>query len=481
MAQGPQSRTTILAALRRSSVALAVAALAACGGGGGGGGGTTDASGGASAGGTAPPPASTATPVAAGSPISGGGSVGSTGSTGTASGPTAASSTTKAAAFQRTDFQVNTTTAGSQSGGVVAHLANGGYVAVWDSRAMEFGGSEIRMQRFDAQGQPLGAEQLVAAQGNYAQVAAFADGRFLVTWRLSPFAYEVDAHGAMFDAQGVQIGSTMQLGSGFNSFQPRPLALPDGTFMLAIDTDDGKYSAPLGLVQHFAADGTALGQATRLESQLSVQTGSYSPNSAGQARMALLADGRIATAWVASGTNSSELRLSLFDGQAQSLGAATVLDARSMPITAPSIAALPDGGYAVTWATGASGQPQTAFLEVFDADGTSRARRQLAASAAGQSGQITPRVTTLADGSLEVAWDSMWWDGTLSRRVLWTQHVDRNGAPLTDAQQVDAQGWTTDNLPSDSLDLAPTTGSGFLLLYGRWTARDSWEVRAGAH
>lgn len=476
MATGTRARTAVAAALKRSSVALAAAALVACGGGGGGGGGGGDAPAGASAGG-AGAAASAGTPSASGTPASGG----SAGSTGTSAGSSTAGTAPAAAAFLHDDFQVNTTTTGSQSGGMVARLANGGYVTVWNSRAAEFSGSEVRMQRFDAQGQPLGAEQLVAAQGNDAQVAAFADGRFLVTWRLSPYADDVDGHGAMFDAQGVQLGATLQLGSGFNSYDPRPLALPDGSFVLAIDTDDGKFSAPLGLVRHFAADGTPLGQATRLESRLSVQTGPYSPNSAGQARMALLADGRIATAWVASGTTVSELRLSLFDGQAQSLGAPVVLDSRSVPIALPSIAALSDGGYAIAWATGANGQPQAAFLEVFDADGTSRGRRQLAASAAGESGQITPRVAALADGSLEVAWSSTWWDGALSHRVLSTQHLDRSGAALGSPQQVDTQVWGPENLASDSLDIAATGGSGVLLLYGRWTAQDSWEVRATAH
>lgn len=470
MGMGTQARRTFTAALQRSSVALAAAALAACGGGGGG-----------SDPGAAPAGASAAaagTPLAAGLPAPSGGTTSSTGSS--AAGGSTASTATTAVAFQRADFQVNTTVAGSQSGAVAARLANGGYVAVWESRATEFGLSEVRMQRFDAQGQPLGAEQLVAGQGNYAQVAAFADSRFLVTWRLSPAAYEVDGRGALFDAQGVQLGATLQLGTAFNSYQPRPLALPDGTFLLAIDTDDGKYSASLGLVRRFAADGTPLGQATRLESQLSVQTGAYSPNSAGQARMALLADGRIATVWVAAGTGVSELRLSLFDGQAQALGAPTVLDTRSVPVALPSIAALPDGGYAIAWATGAYGQPKAALLEVFGADGSSRGRRQLAASATGASGQLTPRVAVLADGSLMAAWSSTWSDGAQMHRVLSTQRFDGSGTALGAVQQVDTQLWTPENLPADSLDLTATTGSGALLLYGRWTAQDSWEVRATA-
>lgn len=483
MAIGRQARGAIEAALKKSSIAFAAAALVACGGGGGGGGADP------AAGGSAQAPASAGTPVAATPPASSGGSTTGTSNGGTASSgggtgtASAAGPAAGTAAFQRTDFQVNTATAGSQAGGVVAHLANGGYVVAWDSRsdAANPGLSEVRMQRFDAHGQPVGAEQLVSGRGNYAQVAAFADGRFLVTWRLSPFAYEVDAQGALFGADGVQVGGTLALGNGFNSYQPRPMALPDGTFVVAIDTDGGKYGPSYGLLQRFAADGTALGAPARFESQLSTQTGAYSPNSAGQARTALVADGRIAAAWVAAGTGISELRLSLFDGQVQALAAPVVLDARSTPIALASIVALADGGYAVSWTAGASGEAQAAFLEIFNADGSSRGRRQLAASNGGNYGQIATRLGALADGSVAAGWAATSWDGTQYRRVLATQRFGGDGAPIGTAQQVDTQLWpASDGFASDSLDLTATGGSGFLLLYGRWTEQASWDVRATA-
>jgi len=398
--------------------------------------------------------------------------------TGTGSAPSASGNAPAPVAFLRTDFQVNTATAGSQSGANIARLANGGYVAVWDSTAVLFGPTEVHMQLLDAQGQAVGGEQVASAHGSLSQVTAFTDGRFLVTWRVSPFALEVDAQGQMFDAQGAPLGSTILLGTAVNGYTPRPMALPDGTFVAAIDNlGGGKFGPDFGLIAHFAADGTPLGQPTRLESQLSVQTSAFSPNSAGQATTAILADGRIAAAWVASGTDISELRLSLFDAQVQPVGSHVVLDTRAAPLRSPSIAVLADGRYAVAWVAGATGQPQTAFLELFDAGGASLGRQELASSQGGQGAMLTPRLAALADGSLVAAWSLTSWDAQ-GHRALTTRRFDRSGAPRGAAQLVDTTTWTPDDLPLDSLGLSRTTGAGFILLSGRWTAAQSWDVRA---
>ena len=483
MAAVRQAHRGLVVTLRSTSVALAVAALAACGGGGGGSD-TPATAGSGGAGAPATSPVATGTPPATSpstAPASSGTGATGTGTTTPAAGtnPGAATSpatTTPAAVFQSNDFQVNTFTAGSQSGANVARLANGGYVVAWDSTSAEFGTSEVRMQRFDAQGRAVGSEQVVSAHGNASQVTAFADGRVLVTWRVSPFALEVDGQGQMFDAQGAPVGGTIALGNAANGFTPRPMALPDGSFIAAIDVPGGgKFGPSYGLVAHYAADGTPIGQPTRLESQLSVQTGAFSPNAAGGAHTAVLADGRVAAVWVASGTDVSELRLSLFDAQAQPLGTPVVLDNRAGSIQSPSIAALSGGRYAVSWVAGATGQPQTAYLELFDAAGASLGRQQFATSA---TGTLVARLARLADGNLAAAWSDTTLATAQGNRQLLARRFDASGAAIGPVQQVDTASWTADNFAFDSLGLAATTGDGFLVLYGRWTAAQSWDVRA---
>ena len=469
MASPKQARSGFSAALKSTSVALAIAALAACGGGGGGGASTPDAG---------VPVSSPGAPVATGTPV---GTGTSTGASASGTGP-AASATGAALApvvFQRADFQVNTNTAGSQAGANVARLATGGYVVVWDS-SPSYGAVEVHMQRLDAQGQPAGAEQVVSAQGNGSQVTAFADGKFLVTWRFSPYAYQVDAHGQMFDAQGGRVGGEMLLGSALNSYLPRPMALPDGSFIAAIDTEAGKYGPSYGLLQRYGADGTPVGQATRLESQLSVQMTSYSPNSAGQAHTALLADGRIAAAWVARGTGIAELRLTLLDGQAVPLSTSTLLSGAEALYESPAITALSGGGAMVSWVTGAYDQAKTAYIAMLDASGTMGTPQVLATT--GANVDLTVQLATLADGNVVATWSTASFDPAAlrTRSQVAQRFSGSTGAALGAALPIDtATSDGTDNLfPVDSQAVTAMTGSGFLALYGRWTAQDSWEVRA---
>src|SRR5690349_2914059 len=111
---------------RAAGSIVLLAALAACGGGGGG---------------------SAAEPGGAGSLAS---SLGATdGTTGAATG---ASGVPMAAQLQGGEFTLNRATAGDQGRAAAVALPGGGFVAVWSSNAT--GASEVRMQRFAADGRP---------------------------------------------------------------------------------------------------------------------------------------------------------------------------------------------------------------------------------------------------------------------------------------------------------------------------------------
>jgi hypothetical protein len=275
----------------------------------------------------------------------------------------------------------------------------------------------------------------------------------------------------------------MLLGSGYNSYSPRPMALPDGSFIAAIETEGGKFGPSYALVQRFTAAGQPVGQPTLLESQLSPQTGPYSPNAAGQARTALLADGRIAAVWIARGTGIAELRLTRFDGQAMPLATSTLVGGVTALYDAPAIAALAGGGAMVSWVVGAYDQPKTAYVAMLDGDGTLGTPRVLATSVANED--LTTRLATLADGNVVATWSLAGSDAAFQRtRTQFAQRFSGStGAALEAALPIDTavSDGVADNLfPIDSQAVTATTGSGFLALYGRWTLQESWEVRAAA-
>jgi Ca2+-binding RTX toxin-like protein len=84
------------------------------------------------------------------------------------------------------DTPVNTTTAAEQTHAAIAGLADGGHVVTWTSAGQDGSGSGIYMQRFDADGEPVGSETLVntttANDQGFSSVAALTGGGFVVTW-----------------------------------------------------------------------------------------------------------------------------------------------------------------------------------------------------------------------------------------------------------------------------------------------------------
>jgi Ca2+-binding RTX toxin-like protein len=74
----------------------------------------------------------------------------------------------------RTDFLVNTSTAGSQVGADVVALADGGFLVTWQNSALNFNFG----QRFDASGNPVGIEFAVKPDASRIDAALLKDGRF---------------------------------------------------------------------------------------------------------------------------------------------------------------------------------------------------------------------------------------------------------------------------------------------------------------
>src|SRR5262245_6893633 len=105
-----------------------------------------------------------------------------------------------------TEKLVNTTTIGDQFNSEVAALTGGGFVVVWTDNSAGTD-SAIRAQRYDAVGNPVGAEMLIAPSipGNdldLPSVTGLADGGFYVTWTQNA-GVNNEIRGSVYDANGV--------------------------------------------------------------------------------------------------------------------------------------------------------------------------------------------------------------------------------------------------------------------------------------
>ncbi|MCB1486500.1 MAG: calcium-binding protein [Bauldia sp.] len=103
-------------------------------------------------------------------------------------------------------IHVNTTTAGDQNDPEVAALADGGFVVVWNDP----GSGVVRGQRFDAGGNKVGSEftENFSVEDNPV-VAALSDGRFIVGFEdVDNAPTDIDIHGTIFDPRTSPINGT---------------------------------------------------------------------------------------------------------------------------------------------------------------------------------------------------------------------------------------------------------------------------------
>jgi uncharacterized repeat protein (TIGR01451 family) len=164
---------------------------------------------------------------------------------------------------------VNTTTAGEQwvyfwSIRSVAMKPDGGYVVAWiDNGGLDGQAQGIFGQMFDATGTKVGTEFQVNTTTSGSQtdvtVAVAPDGSFLIGWDGPGISQDVFAQ--LFTKDGVKKGTEFLLSTTVNGNQKYPEVqfYPDGTFLAAFA--DGSNSSKL---QKFDADGRTIGLETTI-------------------------------------------------------------------------------------------------------------------------------------------------------------------------------------------------------------------------
>ncbi|MGF1499066.1 MAG: right-handed parallel beta-helix repeat-containing protein, partial [Elainellaceae cyanobacterium] len=137
------------------------------------------------------------------------------------------------------EFQVNTTTAGSQNYPAIATLSDNSIVVAWNSYGQDGSAYGIVAQRLAADGTPLGGEWVVnsATTANQRQpdITALTDGGFVITWRSqATFGGDYQVLGQRYDAAGNPVGTDFQI-NGVTPTQDQGKAaiagLADGGFV----------------------------------------------------------------------------------------------------------------------------------------------------------------------------------------------------------------------------------------------------------
>ena len=175
--------------------------------------------------------------------------------------------------------------------------------------------------------------------------------------------------------------------------------------------------------QAYNADGTARGGEVRVNT--------YVASDQSEQQITALADGGWVVTWNSDGQDGSGY--GVYQQAYNADGAALGSEIRVNTFVTgdqvrPQIAALADGGWVVTWTSGADqdGSQRGIYQQVYNADGTvNGAEVRVNSFVAGD--QYMPQITALADGGWVVTWTSMSEDGTQSS--VCQQAYNGDGSP----------------------------------------------------
>jgi len=354
----------------------------------------------------------------------------------------------------------NTQTAGDQLKPSTIGLNDGSFLVFWQtsSTADDGSGSAVKGQRFTATGVPTGAEFLVngAAAGNQTIVraAALASGNLVVTWETADPTQDgsgTAVKAQMFSAAGAKIGSEFLVNTLTYMDQQAPTvaSLTDGGFVVAWQSTDPAQDGDTWAVkaQRFDSAGAKVG------SEFLVNTVAF--GSQNNIDVAGLSNGGFVVTWQTSNGASADIFARAFSAGGTALGPQFQVDYDYQSQIDGRVAALPGGGFVVTWWTG-GGTVQGIRAAIYDSTATkvgSEFTVNTTGATNGTVGAYKPDVAVLTDGTFVVSWD--YTGGIRAQQVSATGQ--KIGSELTIATQAST-------VLGDS-SIAALSGGGFVVAW----------------
>jgi Ca2+-binding RTX toxin-like protein len=303
------------------------------------------------------------------------------------------------------ETRVNSTTAASQYASSVTGLSDGGWVVTWNSLFQDGSGGGAYQQHYDSNGGTVGVETRVntttAGDQFGKSIVGLADGGWIVTWQ------SVDQDGSVYQqryrADGTPVASEVRINTTtLNSqIEPSVTALADGGWVSTWTSYDQDGDATGIYQQRYAAFGAKVGS----ETLVNTETGGDQFHSS----VASLSDGGWVVIWVSVGQDGD--RGSIYQQRYESTGDKAGIETLVNTTTQdnqldPSIVGLADGGWIVTWvSSGQDGDGDGVYQQRYDAGGV-RLGGETLISATTVGFQNAPSVVALADGGWEVSWES---------------------------------------------------------------------------
>jgi hypothetical protein len=306
---------------------------------------------------------------------------------------------------------VNTYVTTSQGFPSVAAMADGGWIVTWYGNHSTESGYGVFLQRFDANGATVDGEVHVntttSSNQEYPVVTVLADGGWVVAWDGPGTGDTEGVFLRRYDANGDPVGGETLVNTTTTNAQNKPAitTLSDGGWVVAWHGNGTGDSS--GVFQkRYDASGNLVAGETLVNS---TTTGTQS-----EASITALADGGWVVSWFGQGTGDTVgVYQQQFDEDGIAVGGETLVNTwATNGQNYSSITALSDGGWVVVWASsGQDGSSDGIYAQVYDSDGTTSGT-EFRINSTTSGAQSYPSVTALDDGNFLVTWQSANQDGS---------------------------------------------------------------------
>uniref|UniRef100_UPI003726B343 Ig-like domain-containing protein n=1 Tax=Yoonia sp. R2-816 TaxID=3342638 RepID=UPI003726B343 len=343
------------------------------------------------------------------------------------------------------EFLVNEFTDDWQAEPSVTTLANGHFVVTWQSRDGQQGdpsGYAIKARIFDADGTEVVSEFQVNEFTEYNQMrpnmTTLANGDFVVTWqsddRQQGDTFSPAIKARIFDADGTEIVSEFLVNEFTDSWQYHPsvTTLANGHLVITWHSDDGQQGDTSG-----SAIKARILDATGDEIVSEFQVNEFTNGSQWFPSVTALANGGFAVTWesddrLQGDTSGTAIKARIFDENGvETVSEFLVNEFTNGTQSDPSVTALANGDFVVTWQSydGQQGDTSNSAIKarIFDADGVGIVSEFLVNEFTNNT-QSDPSVTALDNGQFVVTWmSSDGQQGDTSNTAIKARIFDANG------------------------------------------------------
>jgi subtilisin-like proprotein convertase family protein len=249
------------------------------------------------------------------------------------------------------EFRVNTYVDESQLSSSVTGLPSGGWVVVWNSGGQDGSSGGIFGQRYGSSGSLLGGEFLVNSSTLYEQfypsISALSDGGWVVVWGSpDPLGLSAEIYGQRFNAEGQPVGHEFLVNTYTLTTQAQPIVagLHDGGWVV-IWTSAFQDGSDMGVYgQRFSATGLPLGDEFKVNT--TVIGAQFQP------AITALQDGGWVVTWTGQDDEFAGIVGQRYGANGEAVGSEFRVNSYTRSGQSdPSLSALADGGWIVTWAS----------------------------------------------------------------------------------------------------------------------------------